>query len=362
LAAAIYTLFFAFAGTAQQPTPTPAKVETRFVTATAPELKKPVPAEKLKRWLDIEALTVSTRYRFIRSNAGINTTNQQQWQFAGRGRFKFDPKGKYSVYVGFFTGDTLTGGWNNTGLGTGDLRTNIYPKLLYFNAKPVKWFELQVGSIGPYNGENTEITGLDNDVYMTGERVQFRSPKKRFFDEISVTNAYLGDVNTPNAFRRFKRLDEANYHQFMVRKQVNKRVGFSADYTFDSGRDTFREAVNVKIPELKVVDRIWFENYQHIDPDHAYGFGLSGEKKLNSRLTLTGGFARLDRPVLNGDRFGAGKRLYLNSNYKISREFSFSTALIQGVGSLPSGSTPRTRLDLILNFNLLEMFHHMKVY
>jgi hypothetical protein len=362
LTVTLLILFCAPAAIAQQPSPTPVKVETQPVTSTATEPKKPAPAEKLKRWLDIEALTLSTRYRLIRSNAGVNTTNQQQWQFAGRGRFKFDPKGKYSIYLGFFTGDTLTSGWDTTGLGTGDLHTNIYPKLLYFNAKPVKWFELQVGSIGAYNGENTEITGLDNDIYMTGERVQIRSPKNLFFDEISVTNAYLGDVNTPNAFRRFKRLDEANYHQFMVRKQLNKRVGFSADYTFDSGRDTFREAVNVKTPELKVVDRIWFENYQHVDPDHAYGFGLSGEKKLNSRLTLIGGFARLERALLNGDRFGVGKRLYLTSNYKISRELSFSTALIQGIGSLPSGSTPRTRLDLILNFNLLEMFRHIKVY
>ena len=316
---------------------------------------------KIKRWLEVDALTVSTRYRYISSNSQVTLANQEQYQIVARGRFKFDAKGKYSIYAGLFTGNNITSGWNNTGWGTGNLQSRPYLKQLYFNAMPVKWLEVQAGGIGINNGENTEITGYDNDLYLTGERVQIRRPKDLYFDEISVTNAFLGDVIQPNVFRRFKRLDESNYRQFMVRKQVNKRVGVSADYTFESGRDTFHEAINVKTPELRVVDRLLFENYQRVDPDNGYGFSLFGEKKLHDRFTLSGGFARIDKPMLNSDRFPPGKRLFLFSNLKLSRELSLNAALIHGVGTLPIAVTPRTRVDIILTYNFLETLHRHKI-
>ena len=348
---------------AQSPSPPPDRpVDAALDKTSASTVStKPTNREKVKRWLEIGTLSISTRYRYIRSNADVTTANQLQFQFVGRGRFKFDPQGKYSVYVGLSTGATLTSGWNSTGWGTGDPQSNIYPKLLYFNAKPAKWIELQVGSIAPYNGENTEITGIDNDAYLTGARVQIRAPKLLYFDEITATNAYLGDVDKPNAFRRFKRLDESNYHQVTVRKQLNKQIGFSADYTFESGRDTFHQAVSIKTPTLRALDRILLENYQRVRPDNGYGFGLFGEKKLHDRFALSGGFARIDSPMFNSDRFPPGKRLYLYSSLKLTREFSVSTALIQAVGELQTPTTPRTRLDIIFTCNLLETLRRLKI-
>ncbi|MFN6965070.1 MAG: hypothetical protein ACK4S4_15080 [Pyrinomonadaceae bacterium] len=336
-------------------------------TPSASPVPSPKPTPKmatgeLDRWLSIDALSVSTRYRFVNNRAGRTTSNQNQWQFVGRGRFKFDPKGKYSVAAALATGGGITSGWNNTGWGTGDGQSNIYLKQLYFNAKPVKWLEVQVGGIAPTNGENTEITGYDNDVYIMGARVQVRRPKDLWFDEISATNAYIGDNNRPNVFRRFKRMDESNYRQLLVRKQVNKRVGFSADYTFESGRDTLRQAVNIKTPELVVVDRVLFENYQRVDPDRGYGFHLFGDKKVNKRLTLGGGFARIDRPMLNADRYPQGSRLHFDTALKISRELSLSTAVIRAVGPLPAPSSTRTRVDVILTLNILESLHRLKIY
>jgi hypothetical protein len=347
---------------AQQPSPFQPVTTTKVAKANDPVGKKPTGAEKLKRWVEFDALTLSTRYRFIRSNSGQTLTNQDQYQVVARGRFKFDAKGKYSVYAGLFTGNALTSGWNNTGWGTGRDQTNLYLKQLYFDAKPVKWLEVQVGGIGVNNGENTEITGYDNDVYLIGERVYIRHRKNLYFDEVSVTNAFIGDAATPNVFRRIDRLGESNYHQFLVRKQVNKRVGFSADYTFEDGRDTLHQAANVKTPELHIVDRVLFENYQRIDPDPGYGFALFADKKLHDRFTLGGGFARIDRPMLNADRFPPGKRFHLNSTLKLSRELSLNTALIHAVGSLPATSTPRTRLDIILTYNFLETLRRIKTY
>src|SRR5436190_19601642 len=141
---------------------------------------KPTPATKVgpevKRWLDIDTLNLGTRYRHLALANGV-PADQQQWHLIARGRFKFDRKAHYGVNFGLFTGNNITGGWNNTGLGTGSGQTNLYLKQLYFYARPIKEIEIQVGGLGLNNGENTEITGYDNDAYMTGERVMVRAPR-----------------------------------------------------------------------------------------------------------------------------------------------------------------------------------------
>ncbi|MFN2502197.1 MAG: hypothetical protein ABR530_09310 [Pyrinomonadaceae bacterium] len=342
------------------PSPKAAGEDAPGAQPAKPATASPVHPE-FKRWVDIEAVSLSTRYRLVKNSAGVTTNNQQQWQIAARGRFKFDKRGRYSVYAGLFTGNAINSGWNNTGLGTGDLQTKLYVKQLFLQAKPGGGVDMQFGSIAVNNGENTEITGYDNDVYITGERVTLRRPKDVYFDEVSATFAFLGDNNRPSVFRRFRHLNKSNYHQFLVRKQVTKRVGFSADYTFESGRDTLRQAVRVKVPETELVDVVLFENYQRVSPDVGYGFNLSGEKAATKKLTINGGFARIDRPMLNADRFPPGKRLYLGGSFKLSREFSVSSIIIQGVGRLPTLQTPRTRFELILTYNFVQTLRRLKL-
>jgi hypothetical protein len=348
----------ALTAAAQSPSPTP-KAPPPAATAAAPAKK---PAEAFRRWVEIDGLAVSTRYRFLDDRAGRTVGNQLQYQVNARGRFKFDRKGRYSVYAGIFSGNSFTGGWDNTGVGTGDPQADVFFKQLYFDAKPAKWLEIQVGGLAINNGESTEITGYDNDGYIMGERVAVRSPKQLYFDEISATSAYLGDLNQPNVFRRFRRLKTSNYHQFLVRKQVNKRVAFSADYTFEAGRDTLHQGVRVKSPELRLVDTVHFENYQRVDPDHGYGFALWGEKAVGKRFNVSGGFARIDRVMLNSDRFPRGNRLFINAAYKLTREFTVNPVLIRAVGPLATPATHRTRFELIFSFNVLETLHRMNIY
>lgn len=331
-------------------------------TATITNKTDPPTSEKVKRWFDLDALSIAARYRLIRNASDVTTGNALQYQFAGRGHFKFDKDGKYSVYAGLFTGNSITSGWNNTGLGTGSPQTNLYLKQLYFDAKPVKGLEFQFGGIPMNEGESTEITTYDNDVYLTGERVAVRMPKKYYFDEISAANGYLGDATTPSVIHRFKHLDKSNYHQFLVRKQVNKHVSFSADYTFESGRDTLHQALKLKIPKSHILDTLLFENYQRIDPDRGYGFGLYGEKVIKKKLTLGAGFTRIDKPMLNSDRFPPGKRAYVQASVKLTPELTLSSDVIQGVGHMPSPTSQRTRFEIILSYNILEMLHHKKLF
>jgi hypothetical protein len=322
----------------------------------------PPPHPELKRWIDIDAFALSTRYRLVKAANHRTLGNQNQFQVAARGRFKFDRKGRYSVNAGLFTGNSFTGGWNSTGWGTGDLQTNLYVKQLYLSAKPVEGLEVQFGGIAFNNGVHTEITGYDNDAYLTGERVAIRRPKDLYFDEVSITYGFIGDLVHPSVFSRFKHLNKSNYHQILVRKQVHKRVNVSADYTFESGRDILRQAIRGKVPELRVVDTLLFENYERVSPDVGYGFNIAGEKTVTKKLSLTGGFARIDRVQFNADRFPPGKRIYFGGAYKLNPEFSVSGIVIEGLGHLPAPLTPRTRIDIILTYNFLETLHRLRVF
>jgi len=321
----------------------------------------PIVHPEVKRWFDFETLTAATRFRYVNSDAGQSTW-PLQYQAVARWRFKFDSKAKYSVVGLITTGNNILSGWNLTGLGTGNGQARLYMKQLYFEAKPIKQLEVQVGGIAPNNGENTEVTGYDNDVYLMGERVKILHPKKLYFDEISLTNAFEGDIAEPNVFLRFKRLNKSNYHQILVRKTINKRVSFSADYTFDSGTDTLRQAVKVNVPELKLVDFLRFENYQRLDPNPGYGFGLTGEKKWTKRLSSIGGISKISHTLLNGDRYPRGTRVYFHTAYKITPELSVGPVIIQAIGQLDSPSLPRTRFELIASYNILEALRHHRIF
>lgn len=343
LAFAIAIFFCVGSVVAQTPTPTP------------------VVHKEVKRWFDFETLNVATRYRYIETNGGT-TASVLQYQANVRGRFKFDAKGKYSVVASAATGSNITSGWNLTGWGTGDPQYDFYVKQLFFEAKPIKPLAIQFGGIAPNNGENTEITGYDNDSYLMGERVKILAPKELYFDEISVTSAFIGPNARPNVFRRFKYLDESNYRQILVRKTIKKRASFSADYTFESHTHTLRQAVKVNVPEIKLVDSLRFENYERLDPQPGYGFALSGDKKINSKLSITGGLTKISHTVLNGDRYPRGTRFYVNAAYKLNPELTLNPVIIQAIGPLATPSIPRTRFEIIASYNILEAFHHYKIF
>ena len=321
----------------------------------------PVVHKEIKRWFDFETLSAATRNRYVKTDGGL-TTDPLQYQLVARGRFKFDSKGKYSVVGLLTTGNNIQSGWNLTGLGTGNGQVRLYAKQLYFDAKPIKQIEVQFGGIAPNYGENTEITAYDNDVYLMGERVSIRHPKRLYFDEISFTNAFIGDLTEPNVFLRFKRLSESTYRQFLVRKTINKRASFSVDYTFDTGTHMFRQAIKLTVPELKLVDTLRYENYERLDPNPGYGFALTGEKKVGKKLNFLGGFTKISHTLLNGDRYQRGTRVYFHTAYKITPELSIGPVIIQAIGPLDVRARPRTRFEFIASYNFLEALHRHRIF
>ena len=346
---------------------TPALPETnakKATTTTNSSANAPINSSnrtELGRWLEFDSISFSTRYHFIENSNRTKAANNDQYQVAIKGRFKFDKKGDYSLTAGVYTGNAFTSGWNNTGWGTGKRQTTLFVKQLYFQARPVKGLEIQFGGLPVTNGVSTEATGYDNDAFITGERLRLKYPKKLFFDEISITFAYVGDLNQPEFFKRLKRLGESNYHQFLVSRHIGKRANFSADYTFQAGLDTLRQAVKIKVPETKIFDSVEFENYQIVGDDPGYGFNLFGDKKLNNRFSVSGGVAHIDRKLLNGDRFPPGTRVHFTANAKLGYDLSLSAMFTQGIGTWPDVRN-RTRLDIVLTYNLLDLLHRNKLF
>ena len=158
------------------------------------------------------------------------------------------------------------------GLGMGKAQSNLYLKHVYLSALPLDGVELQYGSLDIWHDESTDLTGYAYNGYVSGERVSIRRPRELFFDDISVAYGYVGDLNSPNAIARLYRLGQSNFHRFMLKKRISERAWISTDYAFQSGTQTWREAIRIRVAELRVLDTFHAEIYEvsHIHP----GYGL----------------------------------------------------------------------------------------
>src|SRR5262249_38669103 len=148
-----------------------------------------------------------------------------------------------------------------------------------------------------------------------GERLSIKRPTEVFFDEIVVTRAYIGDLSTPNFFRRTNRIDEANYREVAVAKAFGKRAGMSLDYSVQSHADILRGALRAAVPasvRLKFVDTLRLEGYRRLNQSVAGGLAIAGEKVISTRATVGVGYATIDPRygALNGERYGIGRHLF----------------------------------------------------
>jgi hypothetical protein len=338
----------------------------------------------LARWFDFNALNFSVRYRSIFDADGIHTYDQAQQRTLADGKFKLDPEGKLSIgfrlssgryfdwaYADFIGGGTTQANLKSIpGMSTADRLDAInsgpqgavypsggwaiLPRQLYLDIKPAAGFEIQYGSLGFNRGAGSEITTFDEDGYIAGQRVVVRKPQYLYFDEISVTYAYFGDILTPNFFHRYQRMTQSNYHQFLLRKKLTRWLDVSADYTYEVTH-TIREAAYIKTKWAKAVDAVRVEAYQrpfdayNVDTDHylsGSGFAITAEKAVNKKISLAAGFADIDFDydvyahngnnsiwafALNGDSWGTGKRPFVRATINVTpylNLFGFYTHII----------------------------------
>jgi hypothetical protein len=333
------------------------------------------PARGLHRWIDFQSGTIETRYRYIESSAGETVANQLQHKQAFKGALKLDAAGRYTIQSTLATGNTFTGSWDPTGVGTGEPRWDFRVRRLYGEAIPFSSVEIAAGSFDVLRGETTEIIGYDNDAYIEGYRATVKRPALLYVDELSVTTAFVGDFNEPNVFERFDRMGEHNYSQVLATKRLTlgkdrgrrtrdegrrnqgrkDEIALSADWSALDGVDTLRQGVHLTSAALRVVDGVRFEHYWRISGDRAYGFAVFADRAITHRLTAGGGFSHTDRnfPPFNGDRYGRGKRILTEGRLALRPELSlnvFYTVAIDNEFPI-AGSR---RFDVVLAYNILK--------
>jgi hypothetical protein len=348
---------------AQTPTPAPAGATVVATSADAQpnpfrkQVKAKTPAATAHRWFDLQAAQAETRYRFIETSAGVTTANQWQHRQSLKAALKFDEKGNYTVQSFMATGNSFTGGWDPTGVGTGNPTWDFRVRRLYAQAVPVKGIELAAGSFDIIRGETSEITNYDNDAFMQGYRVSLKRPHGLYLDEVSVTAGYLGDLTTINVFKRFKWMNDHNYTQVFGAKKLSKTVALSADWSELNGDSTLREGVKIGTKQYgNVIDAVRFELYQRVDAaTTGNGAAFTVERAVNKSLTLNGGIAGNDQNNggLNGDRYARGKRYFAGSTVTFLPELTLSAFYTHGFNNDFTVANNQ-RFDLILTYNVLK--------
>lgn len=312
------------------------------------------PEHGWRRWVELQSGTLSARYRTIVDSDDVRRANQLQYAGQFRGRFKADARGRLTLNANLATGNSITGGWNNAGPGSGRFAGRWYVKQLYAAWTPTAGLDLSYGSLGPARGAATEITTYDNDAWLTGERITVERPAYLFFDDLTATRGYVGDADTPNVFARIERFTgDRNYYQVLAVKTV-RAVTASIDYTRLSGVPWLRLAVAADTPAAGVVDAVRLEHYARFGDDDATGFAVYGEKTIHPRVEAGVGFANVDPryPLVNADRFARGKRFYGTASVRLSRELTaqlFVTRAVDNRIPIPN----RDRIDVILAWNVL---------
>ena len=399
------------------------------VKAVKPATEKPL----LGRWLDLENLSNSERYRNAYAVGGEHVFENAQQRSLIIGKIKLDAEGRYDI--GFRASSGRYFNWafgGYTGENFADrvsspaflpsfflpaeslaavqaifadpigvelarhLESNgwqFYMRELYFSATPVKPMTVEFGSFGIERGLSTEITTFDDDGYLSGERIRFHDSKHLFFDEVGFTSAFFGDIATPNLFDRGSSLKKFNYRQVFVKKQLNQRVGFSGEYTWQAGTDTLRQAAVVGVKESRIVDSVRFEGYERLNAvsfagiaqsplgpvaalsvPGASGFAIAVQKKLD-KLSGDIGYASIDKKYavysgyrfptvigfpLNGDSYGQGKRLFMHASYTIAPGVTAFGFYTHEVGSERVLTLNQQGLNAGMTFDLKAMINKEK--
>ena len=320
----------------------------------------PSSARSPARWLDLQTLTLSTRYRAIKDSAGRMRSNELQERTQLRARLKLDPAGRYALHVGVFTGSSFTSGWNSTGLGTGEATASHSLKQLFASALPFDGLELQYGSLYPARGESTEITTFDEDAYLSGGRVTLRRADLLFVDELTVSIASLGALDTPGVTSRWDEFGGTNYRQLQVTRRLHAKATASFDYSWIDGVNWIRPSIVADLAAWGIADELRLEIYRRDGPDAETGYALAAERQLAGWLRLTLGYIDVDMQYgrLNGDRYFSGKRAYVIAAIPITRELNLQFFTTHAVGNNPFLPN-HVRSDVVVSYAFAPAIRRM---
>jgi hypothetical protein len=325
----------------------------------------PAAEPSVRRWIDVQTFTLFTRYRFTENSDGVRSANQLQYKDSLRARFNFDREKRYTVNVGYFTGNTFTGTWNNLGVGnqTAFDRKDNYFKQLYASATPVNGFEVQYGGLYLNRGEGDEWLTYDDDGYLVGTRVTVRRPQALYLDEFTITRGAIGPLTTPNLANRWALLDAPNYTQVIGVKRFGQVVAGSLEYDRQLGSDILRAAVTLRLDKNAPVSAVRYEQYRRLNQNAAAGFALWAERTITKYVAIQGGYATVDQFYggWNADRMQSGRRLFANATIPLYGSFAASVYATRAL-SAPYTLPIARRFDAVISYDVLRSLRRARVF
>jgi hypothetical protein len=318
----------------------------------------------LARWFELQTFTVYSRYRVVENSRDVLTSNQAQYKDAVRARFNFDPGKRYTINVGFFSGNSFISTWNNWGAGRVSFDgKNNYVKQLFGAARPFDGIELQYGGLYVRRGEDDDITTYDEDGYLVGERVTLQQPAHLYFDDIVVSRGAIGPFAQPNLGNRWDGLTHPNYTQGLIVKRFPKGLAGSLDFTAQDESRTIRAAITWHPPAVSRLSTVRFEQYRRTSVHAAYGFAAWVESPLRWKSRLQAGYATIDQFYggWNADRFQSGRRFFALYSIPIHGPIAGQLFATQALGaSYPL--TIKRRFDAVVSYDVLSALKHTGLF
>ncbi len=295
---------------------------------------------------------MAARYRHLQNASGVTTADQLQLRESLRARLTLDARERFSVAIGASSGSGFGPSWNSTGIGTGDAAWPFQVRHLSMAVQPAAGIEIQAGSLEFARGDATDVTGYDSDGYVAGERVSVRRRDRLGLDEVVVTAGYVGDFDQPNFFHRSRRLGEWNYAQALALRRLGKAVSLTGEFERRDGAQVVRASIQARTPRLRAVDAITLEVYGRSKPSDG-GFHFGGQKRLGP-VAVRAGLAQVDEDTghANSDRFGAGRRAYLQLSGSVFPNLTVQLWAGRALGRT-AGLRIRTRIDLVAEYDVL---------
>jgi hypothetical protein len=319
----------------------------------------------LRRWLDIQSFSVDTRYRFTSDNQDVLSANQLQYKDSLKARFNLDPGKRYTVNVGYFSGNSFGSAWDNWGVGnhTAFDRKGGNLKQLYASVIPVRGLVLQYGGLYLAPGESDELVSFDSDGYLVGERVSVRRPEELFVDEITVTRGAIGPRDVPSLIDRWDLLNEMNYTQVLGVKRFSRMVAGSLEYDRQIGSDILRGAVTLRFDKSAPISTVRYEQYRRVSPGPAAGFGLWAEGSVTEHLRVQGGYVSVDQRYggWNADRIQNGRHFFVNATLPIYGPLSASIYASHAL-SAPYQVSIGRRFDAVISYDLLSQLRRTGLF
>jgi hypothetical protein len=318
--------------------------------AQSPEVP-PAPATPR---VEVQAASLSTRYRIVENNDDAVTSNHIQYKDLFRARLNLDRDRRFTINIGAGTGSSFTSSWDATGIGSGSPSASAYVKQLYGALVPLEGLEFQIGGLYINHGDNTEVTSYDDDGYIMGERIALRRPSLAYFDEVSVTRAALRSLDMPGVIRRLELLGHQNYWQAQIIKRVSSSISASADFTEVSGAETLRAAVAMRLPKGAPLSAVRFEQYRRVTINPAYGFAVIAERPVTTHARVQAGYATIDPNYggLNGDRIQRGQRIFGTASIPLTPALNVQIYATQAFGN-DFTVTNHTRFDAVVTYDVL---------